>query len=113
MAEFSYKQAISLDKDNEEYYLKTAEILANQDRTDKAMLCLENGSQSIEMGGPRSKILNNLGLLKMEQAGRDVGLLEEAFELLNLSHTLDPGCFNALLNCGLALDAMGRYDEAY
>ncbi len=113
MAEFSYKQAISLDKDNEEYYLKTAEILANQDRTDEAMLCLENGSQSIEMGGPRSKILNNLGLLKMEQAGRDVGLLEEAFELLNLSHTLDPGCFNALLNCGLVLDAMGRYDEAY
>ncbi len=52
MAEFSYKQAISLEKDNEEYYLKTAEILANQDRTDEAMLCLENGSQSIEMGGP-------------------------------------------------------------
>ncbi len=113
MVELSYKQAIALDKDNEEYYLKAAELLAHQRRTDEAMLLLENGSQSIEKGAPRAKILNNLGLLKMEQAGRDVGLLEEAFEILNLSHTLDPGCFNALLNCGLVLDAIGRYDEAY
>ncbi len=93
--------------------LKAAEFLAHQLRIDEAILLLENGSQSIEKGAPRAKILNSLGLLKMEQAGRDVGLLEEAFEILNLSHTLEPGCFNVLVNCGLTLDAMGRCDEAY
>ncbi len=113
MAEFSYRQAIALDKDYEEYYLKVAELLKRQHRTDEAMLTLEKGSQSIATGSSRVKVLNNLGLLKMEQAGRDFTFLEEAVEIFKLSHTLDPGCFNALLNSGLALDALGKHDEAY
>ncbi len=113
MAELSYRQAIALEKDSEEYYLKAAEFLARQLRADDAMLLLENGLQYIAKAVPRAKILNNLGLLKMEQAGRDFGMLEEALQILDLSRTLDPGCFNALLNSGLTLDAMGRYGEAY